>query len=209
MCGITGIIAANMIGQMHMIHLVRATETLAQRGPDHQDFYTEDFAGLGHRRLSVIDTGYEANQPIVDTSGRYVIVYNGEVYNFKALKQGLESKGYSFKTNSDTEVVLTMYIEYKEKSFEKLNGFFSLAIYDKEEKSLIIARDRYGIKPLYYFYDDDKFLFASEAKALYEFNIPKKLNKTSLLLSISGVTKINSSIKGWFSTTGKVWLFTT
>lgn len=180
MCGITGIIAANMLGQMHMIHLVKATETLESRGPDHQDFYTEDYVGLGHRRLSIIDTNYQANQPIVDASGRYVIVYNGEVYNYKALRQDLLQKGHTFNTESDTEVVLNTYIEYKEKAFEKLNGFFGLAIYDKEEKTTLIARDRYGIKPLYYFHDDDKFLFASEAKALYQFNIPLKLNTTSL-----------------------------
>lgn len=180
MCGITGIIAANMIGQMHMIHLVRATEKLESRGPDHQDFYTEDFVGLGHRRLSIIDTNYQANQPIVDTTGRYVIVYNGEVYNYKVLREDLIRKGYTFNTESDTEVVLNTYIEYKEKAFEKLNGFFGLAIYDKEEQTTIVARDRYGIKPLYYYCDDDKFVFASEAKALYEFKIPKKLNTTSL-----------------------------
>lgn len=180
MCGITGIIAANMLGQMHMIHLVRATETLESRGPDHQDFYLEDFVGLGHRRLSIIDTNYQANQPIVDATGRYVIVYNGEVYNYKALRQDLIQQGFTFNTESDTEVVLNAYIAYKEKAFEKLNGFFGLAIYDKEEKTTIIARDRYGIKPLYYFYDEDKFLFASEAKALYKFNIPLKLNTTSL-----------------------------
>ena len=180
MCGITGIIAANMIGQMNMIYLVRATETLQSRGPDHQDFYTEDFVGFGHRRLSIIDTDYQANQPLIDASGRYVIVYNGEVYNYKALRQDLLQKGYTFKTESDTEVVLNTYIEYKEDAFKKLNGFFGLSIFDKKEKTTVIARDRYGIKPLYYFYDEDKFIFASEAKALHEFNIPNKLNKTSL-----------------------------
>ncbi len=180
MCGITGIIASNLVGQMHMIQLVKATETLERRGPDNQNFYTEDFVALGHRRLSIIDTGYESNQPMRNESGRYVIVYNGEVYNYKALRHDLETLGYHFNTQSDTEVVLNTYIHYGKDAFKKLNGFFSLAIYDREIQKLVLARDRYGIKPLYYYNDNDKFIFASELKALLAFNIPRELNYDSL-----------------------------
>src|SRR5690606_9694576 len=117
-----------------------------------------DHVGLAHRRLAVISPSPHANQPYTDATGRYTIVYNGEVFNYKALRDKLEAKGESFLTDSDTEVILRLYMLTGHECLKKLRGFFSLAIYDKADDSLFIARDRYGEKPIYYYKDADKFL---------------------------------------------------
>ena len=127
-----------------------------------------------------MDLSEASNQPFADASGRYQIVYNGEIYNYAAIKQELSGKGVAFRTTSDTEVLLQAYIHWGSACLERLNGFFAFAIYDAEEKSVFVARDRYGIKPLYYFLDEDKFIFGSELKALIAFNIPKQLNQAAL-----------------------------
>ena len=163
-----------------MINLSNATEQIAKRGPDARGVWMNDFVGLGHRRLSIIDVSYEANQPMKDATGRYRIVYNGEIYNFRELKEDLVKKGIEFQTTSDTEVLLYAYIVDKEKCLPKLNGFFAFAVYDEEENSIFIARDRYGIKPLYYLNDDDKFLFASDMQSLFAYGIEKEINAESL-----------------------------
>lgn len=180
MCGITGIYARNMVGQMHMIQLSNGTEAIASRGPDHQGFYTGEYVGLGHRRLSIIDTSYHANQPFTDSEERYHLVYNGEIYNFKELKSELELSSVKFHTESDTEVLLHMFIKYGKDCLQKLNGFFAFAIYDKKDDSLFVARDRFGIKPLLYYNDADKFLFASELKSLLAYNIRKEINHEAI-----------------------------
>ena len=158
MCGITGIYAFNQIGRLNMINLAKAADALGSRGPDNQGHFHNDFVGLGHRRLSIIDTSSEANQPMTEPSGRYTLIYNGEIYNFRALKQELESAGIEFKTVSDTEVLLHLLAKEGISGLEKVNGFFAFAFYDSAKHELIIARDRYGIKPLHYFQDQDKFL---------------------------------------------------
>lgn len=180
MCGITGIYAKNLAGKMHMINLSNATEKIAKRGPDARGVWMNDFVGLGHRRLSIIDVSYNAAQPMKNTSGRYTIVYNGEIYNFEELRRGLLGDGIDFQSASDTEVLLYAYIKYKEKCLSRLNGFFAFAVYDEQENSLFLARDRYGIKPLYYLNDDDKFLFASDMHSLYAYGIKKELDLESL-----------------------------
>ena len=180
MCGITGIFAFNQVGRLNMINLAKATDAIGSRGPDNQGHFHNDFVGLGHRRLSIIDTSHEANQPMADISGRYHIIYNGEIYNYKQLRQGLESSGIQFNTESDTEVLLNLYIREGEACLSKLNGFFSFAIYDNKEHKLFIARDRYGIKPLHYYQDEDKVLFGSEVKSLFTYGIEKKLDFTTL-----------------------------
>ena len=147
MCGITGIYAKNLAGKMHMINLSNATEQIAKRGPDARGVWMNDFVGLGHRRLSIIDVSYNAAQPMKDTSGRYTIVYNGEIYNFEELRKGLLSDGIEFQSESDTEVLLYTFIKYKEKCLSLLNGFFAFAVYDEHKNNLFLARDRYGIKP--------------------------------------------------------------
>jgi asparagine synthase (glutamine-hydrolysing) len=131
MCGITGIYSKNLAGKMHMINLSNATEQIARRGPDARGVWMNDFVGLGHRRLSIIDTSDHANQPMKDASGRYRIVYNGEIYNYKELKEELLGKGITFQSESDTEVLLYAYIHYKEKCLNLLNGFFAFVVYDE------------------------------------------------------------------------------
>ena len=180
MCGITGIFAFNLVGKFNMINLASATMALEKRGPDFQKIYSDTFVGLGHRRLSIIDTSAFANQPMWDETKRYCIVFNGEIFNFQELKKELETNGISFSTHSDTEVLLKLYILEKEKCLNKLNGFFAFCIYDSEEQIFFIARDRYGIKPLLYLYDEDKFLFASEMKSILAYGIEKELNFTAL-----------------------------
>jgi asparagine synthase (glutamine-hydrolysing) len=180
MCGITGIFAFNLVGKFNMINLAAATQSLEKRGPDNQNIYSDSWIGLGHRRLSIIDTSAAGNQPMWDESGRYAIIYNGEIFNFQELRKELEAKGISFASNSDTEVLLKIYIDQKEKCLNRLNGFFAFCIYDKQEQTFFIARDRYGVKPLLYLVDDDKFLFGSEMKAMMAYGINKDIDFTSV-----------------------------
>lgn len=197
MCGITGIMAFNEIGRFHMINLSEATDKLAQRGPDGRGIFNTERVGLGHRRLAIIDTTSDGNQPMSDESKRYTIVFNGEIFNFKELKKELIDKGISFFSNSDTEVLLKLFILEKEKCLTKLNGFFSFAIYDQATDQLVIARDRYGIKPLLYYSDDDKFLFASEMKSLLAYGISKDIDYVSLYqyLQVNYIPYPNSIFK--------------
>jgi len=180
MCGITGVYAFNEIGRFSLINLHGANEALAHRGPDAARLFDENRTGLAHRRLSIIDLSSDANQPMTDASGRYTIVFNGEIYNYQALRQDLIGKGVNFNSASDTEVLLYLYIHEKEKALDKLHGFFAFAVYDNAEDTLFIARDRLGIKPLWYYIDEDRFLFASEMNALFAYGIPKVIDFTSV-----------------------------
>lgn len=180
MCGITGIFAFNLIGKFNKIHVTAATMALEKRGPDFQDIYIDEWVGLGHRRLSVIDTSDAGNQPMWDESGRFCIIFNGEIYNYRELKTDLESRGVSFTSACDTEVLLKLYIAEKENCLDKLNGFFAFCIYDKTEQTFFAARDRYGIKPFLYLFDEDKFIFASSMKSIVQYGIDKTLDYNSL-----------------------------
>ena len=166
MCGITGIFAFNLVGRFNKIHVANATQKLEKRGPDFQDIYTDEWVALGHRRLSIIDTSTSGHQPMWDATSRYCIVFNGEIFNYRELRKDLETKGIAFISHSDTEVLLALYIQEGKSCLQKLNGFFSFCIYDKQEQSFFVARDRYGIKPLLYQFDENKFTFGSEMKAL-------------------------------------------
>lgn len=159
-CGFSGIDDKNL--------LYRMVNTLSHRGPDDEGFYFYEDAALAHKRLSIIDL-VSGKQPICDDRGRYFIVFNGEIYNYKELKKDLEKEGVNFKTNSDTEVVLYTYIVHGAHGFLKFNGIWAFAIYDKLEDKLILCRDHAGIKPLYYHSADDKLIFASEIKAILEY----------------------------------------
>jgi asparagine synthase (glutamine-hydrolysing) len=180
MCGITGIFAFNQVGSFYMVNLAKAIDKLSQRGPDGRGVYIDDFVGLGHRRLSIIDTSYLGNQPMYDEAKRYVIVFNGEIFNYKELRSELDGAGVKFSSTSDTEVLLHLYIKEGPKCLDKLIGFFAFAIYDKEEKTLFVARDRIGVKPLHYYVDEDKFIFASELKSILAYNIPREINANAL-----------------------------
>lgn len=176
MCGIAGYYSiANAFSE---VELRKMTGVLAHRGPDAEGFFSDETIGLGHRRLSIIDLSIEANQPMTSRDGRYVIIYNGEVYNYREIAAELKLKYKSeFRTSSDTEVILEAYTRYGTYFLQKLNGMFSIAIYDKQEKVLFICRDRLGIKPLYYFWDGANFAFGSEIKALLQSSfIPRTIN---------------------------------
>jgi len=160
MCGICGTIG---FGELEL--LKRMTQTLRHRGPDDEGYYTDGAAGLGMVRLSVIDL-VSGRQPITDERGRYQLVFNGEIYNYLALREQLEAKGHRFATRSDTEVIVHLYEEHQERCVEYLNGDFAFAVWDTLEQRLFLARDRLGVKPLYYWHRGTQLAFASELKAL-------------------------------------------
>lgn len=182
MCGITGVYAFNEIGRFYHINLWNATEALSLRGPDRGNTFAHNYVGLGHRRLSIIDTTSGGNQPMTDPTDRYTIVFNGEIFNFQEIKQELAQQGVEFQSTSDTEVLLHLYIRDGERCLNRLNGFFVFAIYDKQDESVFVARDRFGVKPLLYTVDEDKVLFASEMKSLFVFGFPRELDHESLHL---------------------------
>ena len=155
-------------------------DKIIHRGPDSDGYYVDDEVALGFRRLSIIDLE-GGTQPIYNEDNSRVIVFNGEIYNYKEIKEELLKKGHKFKTESDTEVILHGYEEYEEKILDKLRGMFAFVIYDKKKKTLFGARDFYGIKPLYYYKDDKEFMFGSEIKAfLGHPNFKKELNRDML-----------------------------
>ncbi len=181
MCGITGIIAFNEPGSAFLKNIKKANDCLAFRGPDSDGFFKHENIALGHRRLSIIDVSNAANQPMSDDTGRYTVIFNGEFFNYREHRDALLAHGENFRTHSDTEVLLRLYMREGPAFLQKVNGFFALAIYDKQLNTLFIARDRMGIKPLLYYYDDDKFIFGSELKALMAAGIPKIPDRISIL----------------------------
>ncbi len=165
MCGIAGIF--NLGGQPVSARVLQAmTDAIAHRGPDGEGFYLDRGLGLGHRRLAVIDTTPRGSQPMKSADGRWVISYNGEVYNFKALRRELEDRGCTFRSNSDTEVLLEGLAKFGISFLNQLDGMFALAAWCIPQRALYLARDRYGIKPIYYRLDGKTLLFGSEIKAI-------------------------------------------
>ena len=165
MCGITGLM--NLNGEpVSPVILRKMTDAIAHRGPDGEGFYTNGCIGLGHRRLAVIDLSEAASQPMLTEDQRYVLTYNGEIYNFRELRSELETLSYRFRSNSDSEVVLHAYAEWGSECVKRFNGMFALAIWDRYEQKLFLARDRYGVKPLYYTFIGKTLLFGSEQRAL-------------------------------------------
>lgn len=165
MCGIAGYLAMNdRVVDAAIVQ--RMTNTLVHRGPDDSGIYVNENIGLGHRRLSIIDLSTLGHQPMISDCGNYVIVFNGEIYNFHELKQSLLDLGHVFKSQSDTEVILKGFQVWTTGLFKKLNGIFSFAIWNHNEKELYIVRDRLGVKPLYVYQKNDGIYFASEIKAI-------------------------------------------
>jgi asparagine synthase (glutamine-hydrolysing) len=172
MCGIAGIIGPKA-NQPNLLNMLEAQK---HRGPDFTaDWVIENQVALGHNRLSIIDLSEGANQPFFSDCGHYVMVFNGEIYNYLELRKTLQSK-YTFKTQSDTEVLLNAYREWGENCLDHCNGMFALAIWNIKEQSLFAARDRFGVKPFYYFFDQTNFYFASEINTLFAAEISKKTN---------------------------------
>lgn len=160
MCGIVGGRGASVVACIsQMVNL------MAHRGPDHSAHFSHDDIALGHARLSIIDTGPSSNQPFWNETGRYCIVFNGEIYNYHVIKKRLASEGISFRSNGDTEVLLKALIHYGIDILAELEGIFAFCFYDKIDRTLLLARDKFGVKPLYYYSDDTQFMFASEYKS--------------------------------------------
>ncbi len=184
MCGIAGFYSPKKVFSLE--ELINMTKVLAHRGPNAEGFYSDDIIGFGHRRLSVLDLSDRANQPMHSHDGRYVTIYNGEVYNFQEIAASLKytiplQPTINFTTSSDTEVILEAFVQQGVDFVNQLNGMFAIAIYDKIEKILYLFRDRVGIKPLYYFWDGENFAFASEIKSLLQLKlIPREINKTAV-----------------------------
>ena len=180
MCGITGKIYFDKNRRISLNELKGMTDVIRHRGPDDEGHYINENVGLGFRRLSIIDlkTGH---QPLSNHDNTLWITFNGEIYNFKEQRSLLEKKVYKFKTNTDTEEIVNLYQEYGERCVEYLRGMFAFVIWDDKKKQLFGARDRFGIKPFYYFIDNEKFIWASEIKSISASeSVSKKINLKSL-----------------------------
>jgi len=181
MCGIAGVI--NLKGApVSPVVLKGMTDALAHRGPDGEGQWIERNVGIGHRRLSIIDLSPAGHQPMVDRRNRFVLSYNGEIYNYRELRTELERLGHQFVSNTDSEVALNAFVEWGTDAFLKFNGMFALSLWDRETNILTLARDRYGIKPLYFSLQGNYFAFGSEQKAITaQPYFSSELNKRALL----------------------------
>src|SRR5262245_32701677 len=166
MCGIAGIATKGRLADSEKDRLKRMTRTLYHRGPDGEGYYFDQHAGLGHRRLSIIDLE-AGKQPMSNEDESVWVTFNGEIYNYLELRKDLLAKGHQFKTESDTEVIVHLYEEVGERFAEKLRGMFAIGLWDKRAKRLILTRDRVGKKPLYYSVIGTELYFASEMKSLF------------------------------------------
>ncbi len=175
MCGINGILHLQSQKKVDERILTQMRDALEHRGPDDKGIYIQQNIGLGHRRLSILDVTSAGHQPFLSEDGRYAMVYNGEIYNFKEFYAELKSKGFEIRTHSDTEVLMKLFQLYGLKMLHRLNGMFAIAIWDTLEKSLTVIRDRMGVKPLYYSIYNESFYFASEQKALFVAGVPLKI----------------------------------
>src|ERR1700730_5422893 len=195
MCGLSGILhLRKQVVDPAVIH--RMSDSIAHRGPDADGFYIKDEIALGHRRLSIIDLSASANQPMFDHSGRYALIFNGEIYNFLEVKNRLHY--YPFQTKSDSEVILAAYSKWGAACLDHLQGMFVFVIWDTQQHELFIARDRMGVKPLYYYQNDQYFLFASEVRALLQSGlVPAKLDHAAVedFLELQSIPFPNSIIE--------------
>ncbi|MGK4569180.1 asparagine synthase (glutamine-hydrolyzing) [Flavobacterium sp. 3HN19-14] len=180
MCGINGILHLQSQRKADERVATKMRDALEHRGPDDKGLFIENNIALGHRRLSILDISSAGHQPFVSDDGRFVMSFNGEIYNFREFYPELRSSGFEIMTNSDTEVLLKMFQLHGTKMLNRLNGMFAFAIWDKKEKQLTVIRDRMGVKPLYYAFYDESFYFASEQKALFTAGVPLKMSQDGL-----------------------------
>ena len=153
MCGITGFYSK----KLSLENLQEMTNKLSHRGPDSKGYYFKNNIGLGHRRLSILDLSENGSQPITSHCGNYIMIYNGEVYNYKEIANQLKINNW--KSTSDTEVILEAFVKWENEFVHKLNGMFAIAIYDLKKNKISLFRDRIGIKPLYYYHKNGQFIF--------------------------------------------------
>lgn len=179
MCAISGYISNKYHLDENLI--IQVSNDMSNRGPDSSGTWTSDVYNitLSHQRLSILDNSICGSQPMHSHNEQFVLIFNGEIYNFKEIKDELIKRGVSFRGNSDTEVILECFNLYRESSFEKFRGMFSIAIYDKEINTLFLARDTFGIKPLYYYFNDNYLIFSSQIKSLNKF-LKKKISINGL-----------------------------
>ena len=180
MCGINGMFHLQSSKNIDERTLTKMRDILEHRGPDDKGLFIKNNIGLGHRRLSILDVSLAGHQPFSSEDNRYVMVYNGEVYNFKDFYPELKSKGFDIKTSSDTEVLIKLFQIHGTKMLSKLNGMFAIAIWDNLEKKLTLMRDRMGVKPLYYSIYNETLYFASEQKALFAAGVPLKIEDNGM-----------------------------
>ncbi len=187
MCGIFGLYYRDRSRTVEERRVIAATDTMMHRGPDDSGYYMKGNVGLGHRRLSIIDLS-RGHQPMFNEDGRIALVYNGEIYNYKEIQEQLLGRGHVFTTDCDTEVIIHAYEEWGTKSVEKYIGMFVFCLWDGRTDSLWIVRDRLGIKPLYYYSDSEKFICASEVKALLKAGVVGELTKRFSILTFLWAT---------------------
>ncbi|SHK97228.1 asparagine synthase (glutamine-hydrolyzing) [Flavobacterium xanthum] len=180
MCGINGILHLQSQKKVDERLLIKMRDSLEHRGPDDKGLFIDNNIGFGHRRLSILDVSSAGHQPYLSNDGRYVMTYNGEIYNYKEFYPELKSNGFDIETTSDTEVLMKLFELHGLKMLHRLNGMFAFAIWDKLEKKLLVARDRMGVKPLYYSFYNETFYFASEQKALFTAGVPLKMAQEGL-----------------------------
>ena len=180
MCGITGYFQLNGSSPLPDDRIGAALGCIAHRGPDDEGIHRSGRAVLGHRRLSIIDTSAAGHQPFTDEGGRYTIAFNGEVFNFLELRSKLEAQGHTFRSHSDTEVVLRLFTTKGPAFLDDLNGFFAFAIHDAQEDTLFLARDRFGVKPLWWCEHEGRLLFGSELRSLLALGAPRIVDPVSL-----------------------------
>jgi len=180
MCGINGILHLQSQRKIDERILTAMRDALEHRGPDDKGLFIENNIGFGHRRLSILDVSSAGHQPFLSDDGRYAMVFNGEIYNFKSFYSELKSEGFEIRTGSDTEVLMKLFQLHGLKMLNRLNGMFAFAVWDKLEKKLTLVRDRMGVKPLYYAFHNETFYFGSEQKALFTAGVPLRISQEGL-----------------------------
>jgi asparagine synthase (glutamine-hydrolysing) len=177
MSGICGVVYNDRRRIVSLDKFIEMRDSLTHRGPDASGYYMAPGIALGSRRLAILDLSGRGHMPMSSGGGRYQIAYNGEVYNYKEIRSLLESRGFGFRSNTDTEVLLNFFVDQGPRMLERLNGMFAFAIWDENERALFMARDRLGIKPVYYAFHDGGLFFASEQKALFTAGVPRQFDR--------------------------------